>query len=155
MRLAGRLLGLPTQSLVEGDVEAMPGLAVEESPLRDRDGEHLFQTDRLGAELDLVAVVRLGLPPLVLHGEGAPGTVRAAVKLHDIGLPDQPQAQRPERHAVVDPDVAPRFVALVVDALMHDPAFGGASAFRPRLLDMDERALALTEHHVLQGGKLN
>jgi hypothetical protein len=77
------------------------------------------------------------------------------VKLHGIRLPDQPQAQRPERHTIIDPDVAPRFAALVVHMLVHDPALGGASAFRPRLFDMDERALALAEHHMLQGGKLN
>ena len=38
--------------------------------------------------------------------------------------------------------------------LMHDPAFGGATALRPYLLNMDEGALAGAEHHMLQGGEL-
>lgn len=92
MRPPGRLLGFPPQGFVENHIEAVPGLAVEERPRRDRRGEHFLQADRLGAELDLVAVVRLGLPPLVLDGEGKPGTVRPVVELHDISLSDQPEA---------------------------------------------------------------
>lgn len=153
--LPGRLLSLSPQGLVEDDVEAVPGLTIEERSRGDRNGEHLLQADRLGAELDLVAVVRLGLPPLVLDGERLPGAVGLAVEFDNIGLSDQPQAERPERHPVVNPDMAPGFPAFVMHMLVHDPAFGGAPALGPYLLNVDERALALTEHHVLQGGKLN
>ena len=93
MRLPGCFLGFPAQGLVKNNVEAMPGLAVEERPLRNRDRKHLLQADRLRAELDPVAVVRLGFPSFVLHREGAPGTILPVVELHDVGLPDQPQAQ--------------------------------------------------------------
>lgn len=140
MYLAGRLFGLLPQGLVENNIKAMPGLTIEECPCRDRDGEHLLQTDRLGAELDLVAVVRLGLAPLVLHGEGEPGTIRLPVELHDVGLPDQPQAQRTKRHAVVDPDVAPGLAAFVVDALVHDPALGSETVLRPDLFNVNKGA---------------
>jgi hypothetical protein len=133
----------------------MPGLAVEERPRQDRHGEHLLQADRLGAELDLVAVVRLGLPPLVLYGEREPVTVRPAMELRDVGLSNQPQAQRPKRHAVIDQDITPGLPTFLVHVLVHNPAFGGAPAFRPRLLNVDQGALALTERVVLEGGKLN
>ena len=140
VRPAGRLLGFPAQGLVEDDVEAAPCLAVEERPLRDRDREHLLQTDRLRAELDPVAVVRLGLSSLVLDGEGKPGAVRLPVELHDVGLPDQPQTQRPERHAVIDADVAPGLPAFLMHPLMHDPAFGGEAVLCPSLFNVNQGA---------------
>jgi hypothetical protein len=144
VRQAGRILGFPPQGLVENDVETVPGLAVEERPLRDRDEEHLLQTDRLRAELDPVTVVRLGLAPLVLHGEGQPGTVRLPMELHNVGLPDQPQTERSERHPIVDPDITPRFPAFVVHPLMHDPAFGGETVLRPDLLNVNKGATPRT-----------
>ena len=155
MRPPGRFFRFPPQYLVEDDVETVTCLSIEQRTRRDRDGEHLFQADRLGAKLNLIAIVCLGLAPLVLHGKGQPGTVRPAVKLHDVGLPDQPKTKRPQRHTIFDPHITPRFPALVMHSLVHDPAFGGAPALRPCLLNMDERALAGAEHQMLQGGKLN
>ena len=155
MRPPGRFFRFPPQYLVEDDVETVAGLAVKERPRWNRDGEHLLQADRLGTKLNLIAIVCLGLAPLVLHGEGEPGAIRQAVELHDVGLADQSKPKRPQRYAIFDPNVAPRFPAFIMYALVHNPAFGGAPALRPCLFDVDEGALTGTKNHVLQGRKLN
>jgi hypothetical protein len=38
---------------------------------------------------------------------------------------------------------------------MHDAALGGETIFRPRLLDVDEGALALAKQQMLKRGKRN
>lgn len=138
MRLTGSLFRFPPQVFVENDIEAVPGLAIKKCSRRDLDSEHLLQTDRLGAELDFVAVVYLGLAPLVLHRKRKPGTIRLPMELHNVSLSYQPEPKRPERHSSLDPDVAPGFAALVVNPFMHDPTLGGEKVFGPNPFNMNQ-----------------
>ena len=89
----GRLFGFTPQFLVQDHIQAAPGPAIEKRPGRNRLAQHLFQANGLGAELDLVGMVRFRLPPLVLHGERPPRSARLPVILDDIGFADQPQSE--------------------------------------------------------------
>ena len=151
MRPAGRLLGFPPQSLVEDDVEAVPGLAVEERPRRDRYGEHLLQADRLGAELDLVAVVRLWFPPLVLDGKGKPDiTVRLMVKFDHIGNSHNAQVQGTDEDASAYAYIASRLLSKLMDPFVKNSPFHSQAVFIPHLFDKHQGALPGTKNHVLQ-----
>ena len=151
MRPDGRLFGLQPQVFVKGHVETMAGLAVEERPRRDRDPEHLLQADRLGTELHLVAVVRFGLPPLILHGEGVPDiTVRLMMKFDHIGNAHNAQAQGTDEDASAYTYIASRLLSKLMDPFVKNSPFHSQTIFIPHLFDKHQGALPGTKNHVLQ-----
>jgi len=67
MHGCGEGLGSATQLNGEQDLQTSPGIAIEEGALRNRDLQHLFETEHLCAQLNCITVVGLALAPLVLH----------------------------------------------------------------------------------------
>src|SRR5690625_4147354 len=57
-----------TQLRVDGDHFAASIAPIEQRPFRDGPPGHLFETQGLGAELDLVGAMRLRAPALVFDG---------------------------------------------------------------------------------------
>ena len=130
MHPRGQTLGLDSQCCIEDDFVAMAGSAVEKRPSRDGCSEHLFQAQRLGAELNAVTVAGLRFPALVLHRKRLPSTVLAGqthagirfiaadrwtwcfccsetMELHDVRPPGKSESKRVDRQTADDPQVAP------------------------------------------------
>ena len=78
---------------IEDDLMSLAGRPVVDRPTRNCDVQHLFQTQRLGAELH-VGMRALAAANLILHR-----VWHAVVPLHRVGLAAQPIALRPERNA--------------------------------------------------------
>ena len=104
-------------------VLAPAGLAVEQRALGHRHAEHLLEADRLGAELDLVGAMRLGLAALVLDRERAAARRRRGTSSTTSAMPATPSASeraagraRPARPAGVSG--RPASTALVQDAAL-------------------------------------
>ena len=96
--------------------------------------------------------MRLRTAPLVLHGIGAPAA-RVALQLDEIGDAGDAEPVAAQRHPCDGPDPASRLCFGRVHTLMRHPALGGSGVLGPRLLDMDQGALARAEQIVLQGGE--
>jgi hypothetical protein len=78
-----RLLNTVTQALVEDHFTPSPGTVVIDRSARNRLAGHFFETERLGAELEIVVVPLTSMPGLVFDRIGS-----LFVKLHDIGFPN-------------------------------------------------------------------
>lgn len=153
MYLPGDRFRLLPQRHVEDDIKPVPGLAVKERSLWDRCPEHLLQADRLGAELHLVAIVRLGLSPLVLHREREPCPVYLAVELNNIGNAQNPQSQGTDEDGSTYAHIAPRFLPKLMDAFVKNSSFRGKAVFIPDLFGKHQSTLSGTKGHVLQRRK--
>jgi hypothetical protein len=140
-----------TKDLIKGYIEAMTGPAIEDGPVRDRNGQHFFQANGLGAKLDQIAVVGLWFAPFILHREWLPCVLIQAMEFYHISLPHQAEPQRTQGNAVFDPNLSPGFAVLLMNLLVHDPTFRCHEIFIPDLLYMDQGALALTKDIVLKG----
>ena len=147
------LLGQAPELRVERHVEAVPGLAIEESAGRYGRRQHLLQTKSLGAELHLVSPVTLRPAAFVLDWKGPPCALADPVKLDDVGLAGEPVAEATERKRPGDPEIAAGFLNTAVRLLMKMPAFDGQRILYPHLLQMDQRALPLAKQQVLESGK--
>src|SRR5262249_2750826 len=84
---AGGGLGARPEVGVERDLDPAVALAVEERAFVHVDAVHLFEAERLCAELHAVGELVLGAASLVLHGEGAEAGGRGGVGvvLDDVG----------------------------------------------------------------------
>ena len=125
-----------------------PVFTVKKVAAGDCYAEHFFEAHRLGAELDLIGVVRFRLAALVFHRHH-----RAVfMKFHDVALPGNPQLQRAHRHAAGDSHPGLRFVLSLVGLVVQHLALGGKFVFRPDLLQMDEDTLARAIQPMLERG---
>ena len=146
----GEGVSLGAETFVECDVVPAVGRAVKERAGGDGSVEHFFEADRLRAELHGVDGLMLGAAAFVFDGEGSPGAVRLAVKLDDIGHAVKAEGGGLERECAGDAEVAARFAAGLVGAVVEDAALGGEGVFGPLALDVDERALTRAEGEVLE-----
>ena len=163
MEAGCRLFGQSPELGVEDDIEAVAGLSVKEGARGNGDSQHLFQTESLGAELDLIGAMTFGFAALVLYGEGLPGAgyarqgcsgraVRHAMKFDDIRPAGKPEAQVAKRQPASDAQVAAGLPNAAVRLLMKMPAFHGQRVFHPDLFQVDESALPFAEQQVLERG---
>ncbi len=77
-------VGFSTQHTVESDLHAATWLAIKDGTTRHCDAEHLLQTERLSAELNLIAPVRFEASVLVLDRKRLRTICRFLTKLNDI-----------------------------------------------------------------------
>lgn len=133
----------------EGDVLAAACGAVEEGAGGDGDAEHFFEAEGLGAELEGVGGVFFGAAAFVFDGEGR----GALAELDGVGLANEAKAFGDEPEAAAGADAVADFVAGLVDAFVHEAAFGGEAVFLPNAGDMDEGALAGANPPVLECGE--
>jgi hypothetical protein len=87
-------------------------------------------------------MVKLWLSPLILYGKRLPGLLIETMEFHHIGLPDQTESQRTHGEAVFNPYTATGLAVLLMNFLMHDPAFDGKKVLIPSLLYMNKGAAA-------------
>lgn len=161
MHVRRERFGFGAQGSGERHVLAAPRCAVEKPACRACHLEHLFETEGLGAQLNLVATASLGPSPFVLDGPRLPEALfspqgdagRRGAKLNHVGLASQPEAEGVQTEAAGDSEARPAFRPGVVRLLMQFAAFGGEAVLRPHLLDMNQGPLALAEHEVLEAGE--
>ena len=115
---------------------------------RDRLAPHLFQAERLRAQLNAVAVVALGPPALVLDGQRR----FAGPPLDDVGDAVKPQLEAAQGQGPSRQRLGPPGRSAAVGLFVQKGPLGGVPILRPQPLDVDERALALAIEQVLQGG---
>lgn len=102
----GELAGFRAERFIEAHLLPAMRRAIEERASGHGRGEHLFEADRLRAELDGVDGLGFGAAALVLDGEGAPDAVGLAVKLHDIGDTMQTERRGLERERAGGAEIA-------------------------------------------------
>ena len=145
----------------EGDFGSAAALAVVKRTVVDLGIEHFFETEGLGAELDFVAGIELGLAAFVFDGEGAPtafesgelDAVGGFVKFDDVGLPSEAEAEGVDTEAARSADAWAAFGTGLVGAFVEDAPFGGEAIFLPHLFEVDEAPLAFAEEEVLEAGE--
>lgn len=148
METGGEVLGEGAEFGVDGDGSAALGFAVEEEGFGNGDGEHFFEAEGLGAELDFVGAVAFRFAALVFDGDDAP----VAVEFDDVGLAVESETVAGEVEAAGGSQAGAGFGGAVVGALVEDAAGGGEVVLGPEPLDVDEGALALAVEEVLEGG---
>ena len=143
--------GLGAERVVEVDRGAVLFFAEKQRSLGDFGGEHLFETHRLGAELDLVAARVLGRAAFVFDRKRQPRAIearnlysalgrRTAVQLDHIRNTGEPEAKRPEPKASENLQVAPRLVRAAVGLFMKHISFGSEHIVSPCLFKYFEAA---------------
>jgi hypothetical protein len=179
VKALGSLFGFSPKHEVKANLNATVLSAVEERTGVNADTEHFLQAQGLGTELDFVATAMLGPAALILDGERTPEALgagegngglrrrggqapfrrrkgaspRKAVELDDIRFARETEAQRVQRETARDAQVAPRLIALGMDAVMKQLALNGELALLPNLLEMVERRPSLAVDDVLQRGQ--
>ena len=149
MNLDDCLFGqLPGRGIELNSVTA-PFLPIKQRSALYRHRQHLFETERLGTQLHLVATIFLWLATLVLDGKDN----AVLMKFHNVGLAGQAEPHRTNREGPhrADPPLLLRLPA--VRPLMQHPAFGSEPVFNPNLLEVDQGALTGAVQIVLQGGE--
>ena len=120
--------------------------------------EHLFEAQRLRAQLRFVAVVTFFFATFVLRRSGQVppyppwqvDTLRRFGELDHVAHAHQPQAVGSDGHGSRRDDPVPCFGEEgVIHALVHDPALGGERILLPLSLDVDQRPLPAAEQEVL------
>jgi len=141
------------QTIVEFDGQAAARLAVEERAVRHGDVQHLFDAQRLGAELDFIGVVRFGPAAFVLDRERRDDLFSAIGERDTIGHAGKAKLQRAQGDTARDARVAAGFAAELMNAGVQDAAFGGVLVAVPEAFEMNERALSRAEDEMLQRGE--
>lgn len=158
----GGTLGLGAQLRVERHVLAAADLAVVQGAAGNGNVEHLFETQRLSAELHAVCVVGFGPSTLVLDRERLPATgnasdrgsagVSSTVHLDDVRFADKTEPVIAKREAAGDTHVAAGLRVAGIRGFVKRPSVRGQRVLDPQPFYVNERALALAEHEVLEGG---
>src|SRR5205823_5651605 len=130
---------------VEADVGPAAGLAVKKRSARNFDVQHLFQAKRLGAKLDLIAMVGFRASALVLDGKWTHLSGIVRMEFDDIRLARKSQPKTAQMQPPANADSFPRLIMSRVRPLMQLASFGGESVFHPLLLQMDQRPLPLAK----------
>ena len=110
------------------------------------DTEHFLKADCLSTELDFISTVGLGFAAFVFDRQH--GVI--LLELNDVALAGETEFERADRHAASDADAGTGFIRSVMRAFVKCAAFGREAVLGPRLLDMDERALARAVEPVLE-----
>jgi len=113
---------------------------------------HFFEADRLGAELNSIAISELGLSSLVLNGERLPDCVGGfgSVILDHIGHTKKSESGGSKLEGPNRPDLAARFMPTSVHVVVHHPALSGPTIFFPLALNVDKRTLPRAEVKMLK-----
>jgi hypothetical protein len=100
----GRPAGFFAQALIEMNIVTPFVLTIKQESMSDSETKHFFKANRLGTELDGIAVVFLYFTVFVLDGDRRPVSLSPgkrdssvaghAMKLHHIGLSGQSQTER-------------------------------------------------------------
>jgi hypothetical protein len=115
---------------------------------RDRLSGHLFETDSLATELEIIVAPLSARTVLIFHRVG-----NASMKLHDIAFADKSQPIRPEWDGALDPNALLGLSLRNVDLFMNLSAAKGVEVLVERLLHVDQRALTGAVAVVLQHGE--
>jgi hypothetical protein len=157
-----KLLRPCPECVVESHLAPAPWLTIEKRPGLDDHPEHLLQTQRLSAKLDLIAGIGLRPTPFVLDRKRPPQSCAARqlhtslrirfglMKLYNVSLAGQTQSTGLEADPTSNNYAGPRLSGAVVDSLMKDPPLGGEPILFPLPLDVDQRPLAFAEDQVLE-----
>jgi hypothetical protein len=118
---------------------------------RDAYTEHLFETERLRAELYAIAVILLIPAALEFHGHslGDPSS-GFQIAFDKIALADNTELERPDPHPEFLTVQTTRLVPLHVDALVENLALDREPVLVPNLLEMNKSELSFTIHDMLQ-----
>lgn len=136
------------EGFIKGNLGAAARYPVEEKAFGNRYGEHLFEAEGLGAELDFIGAVGFGLSAFVFDGDDE----SIGMELHDIALTGQPEVIRADGEGSGGADGAARLGGGIVDALVENPPFGSISVLKPFTVQVDEGELAFAKHQVLERG---
>ena len=126
---------------------------VKEGACFDTAVEHFFETGGLGAELDAIAVFRLGAAVFVLHGVGTPCSFLSRQKhagvvlmeLDDVGHAGDLQALAAQGQAAGDVQAGAVLALVGMGFFVKQAALRREDVFLPLPLDVDQRPLARTE----------
>ena len=146
MELVGGVCDEVSELCIKGHHCAATRLTVEEKTFRYAGVQGFFDAQGLGAELDLIGAMGLGLAPLVFnHGDMA-----VLMKLDHITDAMYGQSGGANGEAAGDADAGAGFVRAVMGAIVHGAAFGGEAIFRPDLVNVDQGALPGAEEQMLE-----
>jgi len=162
MHPTGEPLGLSPQFVVKPDLASSPVLTIEEGTALNHYAEHLFETERLRTELNLVAGIRLRTAALVLDRKSPPPTpaIRQldcpatrcfnGMEFHHICLAGQSQSQGLNVQAARNNHARPHFRSYLMYSLMENPPLCGEPVLFPLLFKMDQTPLPLAKLQMLQ-----
>lgn len=130
VNLGDGLFGQFPEGGIELDSVAAPVLTIKQRSAVYPYTQHLFETERLGAELHLIATVSLRLAALVFDGENG----AAFVKLNHVGLAAQAETLGTNLQGPHSTDPALLLRSSAVRSLMQHPSLGRKPVFGPYLL---------------------
>jgi hypothetical protein len=162
MHPIGEPLGLCPQFVVKPDLGSSPVLTVEERTALNHNAEHLFETERLRAELNLVAGIHLRPSAFVLDRKGPPPTLAIrqldcpsarcfnGVELHHICLAGQSQSQGLNVQAARNNHARPHFCPYLMHSIVENSPLCGEPVLFPLLFKMDQPPLPRAKLQMLQ-----
>lgn len=148
MHLGNCQFGQISEFVIERDRMPSTFLPVKKGPFVNTNTQHLFQTERLGAELHLITAVLFGPTSFVFDGGNPP----VAVKFDDIGLTAQTETHGTNRQGPNSTDPALLTHLFAIGSFMQHPPFRRKTIFTPDLLQMNQGALPRAVLIVLQCG---
>jgi hypothetical protein len=131
------------QSGGELNLHATARLAIKDGAARHVAVEHFFEANRLGAELDEVAVGGLTDAALVLHREG-PGA-----KFDHVGTTRETKTATGQQETTHGAEIVAANLAGKVGTLVQQPALRSEPVFYPCLLEMNQSPLPRTKGQML------
>ncbi len=126
------------------DLAPPPSCAFVDNAMWNLHAQHLFQTQRLRAKLN-IGVCAMASSQLILDRNW-----HARVPLYRIGLAAQPVALRPERNSAISCRATIRCFITAIDTRMHQLALDRVHILVEGLLNMDQGTLARAVAVVLQ-----
>ena len=158
--------GHATEIGIERNVMSAARLAVKECAGWNVNAEHFFQTEGLRTELNFVGPVFFRMTALIFDRERCPeaGSFRqgrggnmavsvyrsvAPVELDHIGDTGKAEAERADTQGGGGTDVAAAFALGAVDTFVKHVPFGCQAVLCPKILNVNQCALALAEYKVL------
>jgi hypothetical protein len=114
--------------------------------------EHLLERHGLGAQLDPIRESMAPAPALVLDGKGDPLSRSASplVELHDVSLAHDSEPLGTEGNGSRHSETGACFDPRGMGTSMQQRSFGRQPVLLPGLFHVNEGALALAKHEVLQ-----
>ncbi len=142
---------------IEEDIFTPLYSLIEKRSTCNRNGEHLFQTYRLGTQLNAITVIRFRLAMFKFNRVGGPFSLKpqclqvvCSILIDEfyfkyIELALKVQALGAD-YQTADLTSAPaEFLVSLIDTIMLDPAACGQNILLPLAFDVDERALPRTK----------
>jgi hypothetical protein len=154
MKSCGGSFGACPECGIEHDIGSPAVRPIVECSVLDYHVEHLFEADRLRAELNTVRIVGFWSSPFVFDGHHTRASAaNPSVKFDHVSLATKAEAKGAQCEATRDAQSVPRLPRPRIGALVEVSPFYGESVLRPEPLDVNERALPLTEDEMLERRK--